>query len=201
MPQPPIPHICNLQSDIQNPYLHHGSCRASTWVSVTISFMSKRMRKRGRPNVLDPAKMGEICGLLTLGSTRVLAARYVGCHPNTLRNTARRNPEFADRMRKAEQHLEFKLLQRLLEASEEKKYWRAAAWALERIYPQRYAARGPDVVTPEEVDEALRIIASEVFDVVPEDHLRAKIEARLQKLALRLSENDDLHKLSDDTLT
>ena len=40
--------------------------------------------------------MGEICGLLTLGSTRVLAARYVGCHPNTLRNTARRNPEFAE---------------------------------------------------------------------------------------------------------
>ena len=37
------------------------------------------------------------------------------------------------------------------DAAKKEQYWRAAAWMLERGYPQRYARRGPDVITVEQI--------------------------------------------------
>ena len=145
------------------------------------------MSKPGRPEVLDKAKMDKIIGLLTLGATRTLAARYVGCHPNTIRNTALRNPEFAERLRNAEYHLEFNLVKQITEAAKDQKHWRAAAWALERIFPQRYAARGPNAITTEQVHELLNLFANVVYEAIPEEHFRAKIEERLQQITHQIN--------------
>ena len=56
----------------------------------------------GRPPVLDAAKKREIVAILSVGCSRVTAARYVGCHPDTIRKTALRDEKFAIQLRQAE---------------------------------------------------------------------------------------------------
>ena len=55
----------------------------------------------GRRPVLDDAKQREIWPL-SVGCSRADAARYVGCAVSTILNTARRQAEFAERLRHAE---------------------------------------------------------------------------------------------------
>ncbi len=49
----------------------------------------------GRPPVLDETKRKTIIALLANGSSRRMAAGYVGCAPSTITRTAARDPEFA----------------------------------------------------------------------------------------------------------
>src|SRR5436190_12833399 len=94
------------------------------------------MGKRGPQGVLDEYKKREICALLTLGSSRAVAARFVGCAPNTIKNTAKREPEFAYRMKRAKANCEKECLRNIFHSGT--KSWRASAWILERTRPQQY---------------------------------------------------------------
>src|SRR5438132_8482293 len=95
----------------------------------------------GRPPVLDAAKKREIVAILSVGCSRVTAARYVGCHPDTIRKTALRDEKFAIQLRQAETTHEILHVKNINAAAKEGRYWRGAAWALERGYPQRYGLR------------------------------------------------------------
>ena len=94
------------------------------------------MPKVGRPPVLDHVKKGQILAILSVGCNRRIAARYVGCSPKTIQNTADREPEFAKQLHHADHGAEIEYLKRIRTAAQKEQYWRAAAWALERLNPE-----------------------------------------------------------------
>jgi len=143
--------------------------------------------KAGRKQFLDEYKRREVLAILSVGGARRAAARYVGCTVNTIRSTADRDPEFAKKLRRAERGLEIDYLNNIRKAARNEKYWRAAAWALERIDPQRYARRSPDAITVEEIKDLLVQLADIISEEVPEEY-REKILKRLRAISDRLKE-------------
>ena len=145
------------------------------------------MAKRGRRPVLDSTKQSEIVAILSVGCSQRIAARYVGCAPATIGRTAARDANFAARLRKAVCNAEVGLLQHIRKAAKKEQYWRAAAWALERVYPQRYARRGPDVITVDQIANVLAEFAKILSDEVPVDRYRKQLLKRLSDLSKSLT--------------
>jgi hypothetical protein len=137
------------------------------------------MGKRGRPPVLDAVKKAQILAILSVGCSRRVAAEYAGCARSTIIYTARRDAEFAASLRKATHSAEIGYLKNIQKAARKEQYWRAAAWALERMLPEKYARRGPDVVTPEEMADELIRFAKVVMREVPAERDRKRIVKRL----------------------
>ncbi len=131
---------------------------------------------------LDEVKRGEICAVLSVGGTRAMAALYVGCSTATIRATAQKIPEFAEELRKAELGPEYTFLTAIKTAAEDVKQWRAAAWALERLFPERYAKRKPDTITPEQLTEILQALGEIIAGEVPVNRYRKRLLERLAKL-------------------
>jgi len=103
--------------------------------------------------VLDQSKRGSIIALIANGSSRRVAARFVGCAPATITRMAARDPEFAEQLAHAEHKAEIKLLRSVQIAANDQKYWRAAAWLLERRNPEDFAARGARLFTAQQVSD------------------------------------------------
>lgn len=123
------------------------------------------MAKTGRPPVLDEYKRREILAIVSVGCSRRTAARYVGCSVSTIQNTAERDPSFGDRLRRAEQSAEVGYMRNIQKAAAKEQYWRAAAWALERINPDDFAPRRPDALR---IDEAVRLLM-ELTEILVEE--------------------------------
>ncbi|MHB1033661.1 MAG: hypothetical protein ACYC35_26565 [Pirellulales bacterium] len=137
------------------------------------------MAKRGRSAILDEAKQRELCAMVTLGCSRNAAAKYVGCTAATVRNTLVRDEAFAARMRTAEFNSEAIPLKAIMNAGN--KSWRAAAWLLERLYPEQYARRSAYSVTREETSTLLAQIGECLGETLP-GPLREKAFQRLFKV-------------------
>ncbi len=146
-------------------------------------------RKRGRPAALDNAKQDVIVGMLSLGCTRAAAARYLGCAPETVRKTAKRDDHFAERMRQAEMNLEMKHMSNLVNASG--RSWRASAWALERLNPKRFGRRRPDAFSPDQIKGLIDYLGKLLGDEVPETPTRDRICDRLEQVVQRLDSITD----------
>jgi len=144
------------------------------------------MARRGRRPILDEIKQREILALLTVGCSRRTAARYVGCARSTIQNTAQRDPKFAEKLRQANYHAEIGFLKTIQKAGRKEQYWRAAAWALERTMPERYARRGPDVITVEQISHLLSQITDLIVEEVPVDRFRKNVVKRMELLTKSL---------------
>jgi hypothetical protein len=136
--------------------------------------------------VLDDAKKGFILGVVSAGCSRRTAARFVGCAVSTIANTARRDAEFARKLREMEHGTEVTLMRRIKQAAEKEQYWRAAAWALERKNPHDYAPRRPDVITAEQMVHILREFAQIIVAEVPVAKYRKNIVKQLDQMTARL---------------
>jgi hypothetical protein len=143
------------------------------------------MESNGRC-VLTEVKRSEICAILAVGCSRTAAARYVGCHPDTIRNTAKRDAEFAAALQQAETRHEIQHLAHINAAAKEGRYWRAAAWALERTHPDRYGRRRPYTVSPEQLSQALAQFASIILEEITDEDLQQRIFERLTELTEKL---------------
>lgn len=130
----------------------------------------------------DETKRREVCAILAVGGTRVMAASYVGCHVQTIRRRAERDPEFAEQLRKAELSAEITFLKSIQAAVGDVKQWRAAAWALERLFPERYARRAPDSITVAQMTEIIKALAAIIVGEVPVKKHRERVLARLAEL-------------------
>lgn len=93
-------------------------------------------RGPGRPEALDATAREVLVALLTAGVSRAAAARYVEVSPQTLANTADRDPAFAKRLELAEASHLFE--HALVVEMASQKNWRASAWALGRLAPDRF---------------------------------------------------------------
>ncbi|MEX0937206.1 MAG: hypothetical protein WDZ59_05045 [Pirellulales bacterium] len=138
----------------------------STKISSTALPADQQSKPQGRPEVLDQAKRGTVCALVAIGCSRSQAAEYVGCSPSTITRLAQRNEPFAEQLRQAEMQREVTPLKNVVAASG--RSWRAGAWLLERMYPDRYGRRQPDAVSRGEVihfaEQMGRIIRSHIHD-------------------------------------
>jgi hypothetical protein len=137
---------------------------------------------------LDDMKKREIAAILTVGCSLTCAAKYVGCAASTIRRTALRDPEFAEALGKAEQQAEIGLMKNIQKAAKKEQYWRAAAWALERRHPERYAARGPDSMTLQEVRRLLEKLAEVILEELPDDDVRQRVLKRFESINKEMSE-------------
>ena len=147
------------------------------------------MGKRGRRPVLDENKRGLIVAILSVGCSQNRAAQYVGCSPTTIQRTAERDPEFAKELNKAKCNAELGLVRNIRNAAKKEQYWRAAAWALERGFPEKYARRGPDVITVEQIGLLLAKFSAIVVQEVPERYrseIFKKMNATSRSLGIEL---------------
>jgi hypothetical protein len=154
---------------------------------------------RSRP-LLDEGKMREICAIMTVGGTQRMAADYVGCHAKTIRNTAKRDAEFAARLRRSELVPEITLLKAIQNAASDSKQWRAAAWALERLYPGRYGQRTPDTLTPQQVVEVLEEFLAVITKEIPTKRHRRRLWQRLDRLSSEVKSARSSKKLDASTI-
>ncbi len=154
------------------------------------------MARVGRPPVLDEGKRREILALLSVGCSMSMAAEYVGCVPDTIQNTAKRDPKFAERLVQAKCNAELGLVRNIRNAAKKEQYWRAAAWALERNFPEKYGRRGPDVITLEQIGLLLSRFSAIVAEQVPERGRKALLKklhelARALGITLKLEVTDE----------
>ena len=141
------------------------------------------MAKCGRKPALDEIKKREIIALLSVGCSRRTAAKYVGCDPRTIPRTAEREPKFAMQIDRAENQQEVTYLRRIQEAAQNAQYWRAAAWMLERKFPNVYGRRGPDVITVDQVRDLLVQFAEIIVEEIPAAKYRKPVLKRLAAIS------------------
>lgn len=125
---------------------------------------------------LDPPKRRKILALLSLGSSRRAAARFVGCAPSTITRTAQRDPQFADELARAEMDLELESLRTIRRAAKTKRYWRAAAWVLERKNPHEFGHRSAGGFNAADVFEILAEVLASLGARIADDDRRCAME-------------------------
>jgi hypothetical protein len=136
-----------------------------------------------KPLKLTDLQQNEVCEMLSAGATRPIAAQFAGIHPATLRAEIRRNQAFARRVIQSELKLESVMLRTIREAANDNaKQWRAAAWLLERIYPNRYAKRRTSTLTLDQVHELVSEVSEIVAAELPVPKFRQRIFDRLAVL-------------------
>ncbi len=139
---------------------------------------------RGRRPALDRDKRHRLLALLSLGCSRRVAARYVGCSSATITNTAARDPAFAEQLAHAEANLDLELLDAVRQAAKIHRHWRAAAWLLERRNPRDYTLQPPDLYSTEQL---IQIVAS-LLDSLRDELDPPQRDRALQKLQTLLLE-------------
>jgi len=143
--------------------------------------------KIGRPKLLeDEVRRAEVCALIAVGCSRATAARYVGVHPDTIRRAACRNEQFAAELVKAESKHEINQLMNINQAARSDRYWRAAAWTLERKYPDQYRPRRAETITLGEISSLIGEVGEIVAQAMPAkesaDHVRERFLALIDRL-------------------
>ncbi|GAB6187417.1 hypothetical protein [Thermopirellula anaerolimosa] len=136
---------------------------------------------------LDEYRKREVLAILSVGCSRRTAARYVGCSPSTIQRTAQRDAAFADELRKAELKAQILFMKNIAAAARKEPYWRAAAWALERLNPEEFAPRKADLLTADQVRELLAEFAALIVEEVPAAKYRKNILRRLRTLGRNLN--------------
>lgn len=105
--------------------------------------------KKGRPTSLTPALQSKVISAIKAGAYVETAAAFAGISKDTfyawLRKGAKESPgqpyrEFSDAVEEAQVFSELNDL-RVIDQAAAKGQWQAAAWRLERKFPQRWGRR------------------------------------------------------------
>jgi transposase len=99
------------------------------------------MADTGRPTKRTPETEEAIFACLKEGMTKKAAAAAGGITYMTLRQWEKDFPEFSDALQNAEAAGQQALLRRIWAAAGTPDRWQAAAWILERRWPQDFARR------------------------------------------------------------
>lgn len=132
------------------------------------------------PPRLDAQTKDEVCSLMQLGFRRRIAAAYAGCSDSEVFQEIQRDAVFRRQLRHAARNSEARFLKFIMTAGE--KHWQAAAWALERLHPERYLKQSVDTITNEQLQYAMKQLVDIVFEHVPEPDRRQAIEKRMTEL-------------------
>ena len=116
---------------------------------------------------ISEIKQREILVLLSVGCSRRTAARYVNCTQKAIDELAQANPDFAEKLRKAEANLEIESIKNMFNAAKQEKNWRASAWLLERKSPEEFQKKKPDVIPAGLLDTLLNRIVTLLIEECP----------------------------------
>ncbi|MBR0236649.1 MAG: hypothetical protein IJQ39_01020 [Thermoguttaceae bacterium] len=116
---------------------------------------------------ISEIKQREILALLSVGCSRRTAARYVNCTQKAIDELAQTNPDFAEKLRRAEANLEIESIKNMFNAAKQEKNWRASAWLLERKSPQEFLKKKPDVIPAGLLDTLLNRIVTLLIEECP----------------------------------
>jgi hypothetical protein len=144
------------------------------------------MSNSGRPPVLDEDKKSRILDLLRSGCGKAAAARAVNCDPRTIAYTAKRDPQFADQLARAEHKSELIHLENINVAGTQPQYWRASAWFLERTSPDRFAKTNPGIVTQSQMTALVVQIAEIIIHEIPVAAYRKQVFKRFDAILRQL---------------
>jgi hypothetical protein len=136
----------------------------------------------GRPRTLTDAKRREICALVAGGCGLQEAAKYVRCGINTIRREADRNSEFNENLRRAEMYAQLSPLRAMQHATST--HWRAAAWMLERAFPDRFARPEAGAFGARQarqlLGEVLNVISSETSDPFKSERIEKRVRGTFE---------------------
>ena len=93
-----------------------------------------------RTSKLTPDRQAKVCQAIQLGATYVHACNYAGISYETFRRWMRENVAFHDAIKEAEGKATVGWLAKIEKAASDGN-WTAAAWKLERRYPNDYGRR------------------------------------------------------------
>ncbi len=97
--------------------------------------------KDGRPTKRTPENRAKILEALELGTSFDSAAKYAGMDPDTLRTWRREDTSFFEDCEKARGRMQVTMLAVIKRAAITEKQWQAAAWKLERIFPEEFGRK------------------------------------------------------------
>jgi len=131
--------------------------------------------------ILDDKKKGEVCGILSVGGTFAMAAHHVGCSRMTIYRTANRDPEFKRRIYRAQTKSERIFLRTIKRAATQTRYWTAARWALQHMYPDRYARR-PFTMGLADVKDLISQVMNAIAAAIKDPPTRAAVRKAIRSL-------------------
>jgi hypothetical protein len=157
-------------------------------------------RKPDPREALDPLKQVEVMALLTLGFSRRAAARQVGCSHSSIARAVARDPHFANQLVDAEMRADVNALKIVKSAAQQEKYWRAAAWILERRLPDDFGPPRPNVFSGDQVMALLSEVFSYALPALRDDKkdefMRAFNET-LQDVEAKVRQGDRWRDMAD----
>ena len=146
---------------------------------------SKRGRVgEGRPTKRKPEVVAKIAEAVAIGLTDEEASLLAGINPDTMTEW-RKDPEFSGAIKRATAQ---RLLLRLERIEAGEQGWQGTAWALERIYPHRFAR--PEVMNQIAVVNQGGKASAERVIVLPE----AEFDALIGRPGYHQRNNGDLER-------
>ena len=135
---------------------------------------------------LTQKQKDEIVAIVTVGCSRKIAARYIGCTQDFIRRTAKKDPKFAESLQRADLQAEITSMKSVNAAARQERYWKAATWILERKNPEDYRLRPPGTFTPEQLKFIMERLSEIIAEEVKSPAYRKRILARLDELMKKL---------------
>ena len=141
----------------------------------------------GRPTKLTPEVQKQICDAIEAGNYIETAAAYAGINKDTLyrwlRDGARakkgKKKNFSDAVQKALAKSEMRDVYIIGKAAENQ--WQAAAWRLERKFPDRWGRKDKQRLEHTGKDGG----------AIQVENVREKIESRISSVAAKIGEGED----------
>lgn len=127
----------------------------------------------GRPSTFTPEVAVDLIRVITrLGCSDIAAARHCGISSSTISRWKQEHPDFTAALRMAREEFRAAKLAIIFEAAaaEGGKGWRAAAWVLERMFPEDYHPKAAERQAFREMAEAAAALEpdAEPADLTPE---------------------------------
>lgn len=152
---------------------------------------SETVRKSSSVSVaLTKKQKDEILAILTVGCSRKIAARYVGCAPSVISRIAAKDSDFAQDLRHAEQQAEIASMKSINAAARQERYWKAAAWILERRNPEEYRLRSPGTFNAQEFKFIINQLSEMIVEEVKAPTHRKRLLARIDEFLKSMEEKD-----------
>lgn len=114
----------------------------------------------GRKSKYTPEVVKELVKIIAGGHSHKTACGFVGINRDTFYQWMKKYSDFSDTIKKAENQAKIGLLEKIKKAGDD--HWQAAAWILERRWPDEFAQKqwpGSDEDGKDRVDELAKIIA------------------------------------------
>jgi len=123
----------------------------------------------------DAQQRRQVLAVMGQGCEVHVAADCAGVTEEDVYETIYHDRHFMLRFRKARHRAEVSMLNYIHEAAKDPKNWRAAAWLLERINPDRFGLRRANTVTNKQFQQVLNNLVGNIVDAVDDPKICVKL--------------------------